>query len=426
MDSSWGDEVIIKLLIYLSLLTANTYANEIRSFNLTENGQYKYEASLDLNNKTPAQNLIDQLKELGTNHIILNFRAKMIGPRSNDIIPVTGNGPISNEARQVKSLVNYIHSLDMTVGFRPIFFVLGPNGEFPYTETLADGTQKTWWHGNIQPSDPNRWFDSFQRYIDRYLTIAKLARANEFTIGAELYSMTVGIEDQWSEHPHGFPKKWNQLLKYSRKKLGPNVRIMYDINFTDDSNSNYGLTKSGGELERWRYRLADLADTKDPDDKKIWKELASFWNGLDAIGIDMYRSLAFTSDKLPDNYNDLVDLLSQRATSYANQLDLAMLEISLEVGSEKPAYLKEVGFRSVENGFIDPFNYSTAHGELNISHQAAGYEALFKGFWEPEYSWFKGIAFWDIPLNPSLHGESDRGFSPIGKTQTEEIIRRYF
>lgn len=417
---------ILKLLTMILFISTANAKVAIKGFHLTEDGTLEYDASPAGQKKTAAQNAVDQIKALGANHIVLNVRAKMEGPRSVDIIPLTNAGPVAAEARKMSALIRYIKSLGMTVGLRPIFFVVGPKGEFPYEETLPNKPKKVWWHGNIQPHDPDRWFENFQRYLDRYLTIARVAKIDEFTIGAELYSMTVGIEDQWKEHPHGFPGRWNQLLKFVRSKLGKDVRIMYDINFTDDIDQSSSIARSGGELERWRYRLVDLANSPNQQERAIWEELVQFWNGLDAIGIDMYRSLAFRNDVLPKDQKSLVQFLSDRALAYANQLDVTLLEISTITGDIKPVALKEVGFRSVENAFIDPFTYATAQGKINISHQAMGYEALFRGFQVPNFEWFKGFVFWDIPLNPSAHGPQDRGFSPLGKPETESVIRKYF
>lgn len=415
---------ILAALVFLIFFSAQ--ANQIKGFNLTEDGTLEFDANPDSQPKTEAQIAVDNAKALGANHIVLNVRAKMEGPTAVDLISLTGAGSVTQEARKMNALIKYIQAQGLTAGIRPIFFVVGPNGEFPYTEILPDGSEKVWWHGNIQPAYPDRWFENFQLYLDRYLTIARLTKVEEFTIAAELYSMTVGIEDQWAEHPHGFPGRWNQLLKYVRGKLGADVRIMYDINFTDDTDLSTAVSRSGGELERWRYRLVDLAESNNPEEQLIWEQLLEFWNGLDAIGIDMYRSLAFSSDQIPEDYDDLVNLLSRRALSYANQLDVTLLEISIYAGETKPAILKEVGFRSVHNAFIDPFTYATSLGQLDIVHQAAGYEGLFKGFWEPNFEWFSGFVFWDIPLTPSLHGPMDRGFSPVGKPETEAVIKRYF
>lgn len=414
---------IVLSLIACLFLASIAEARYTAGFNLTENDGYPYDAAVGDAPKTLAQQAVDDAKRLGANHIILNVRAKMTGPYSNEVIPVTPPAERSKEAQRMARLIKYIQSQGLTVGLRPIFFVVGPNGEFPYLEKQADGSMKTWWHGNIQPKDPNRWFESFRVYLDVYLTIGRLAKVNEFTIGAELYSMTVGVEDQWKEHPYGFPGRWLELLRYARAKL-PNAKLMYDINFTDDSNNSGGLTSSGGELERWRYRLVDLAEPANPEEHKIWKDLVSFWNELDSVGLDIYRSLASKGQTPPTDYNQLVATLKNRADSYATQLDTALMEIEFVTGKTQKAEIKEIGFRSVENGFIEPFAYAGS-GKLNIAHQAAAIEAIFESFWMPRWPWFNGISWWEIQVDPSKKGASDNGFSPVGKNQTEAVFKKY-
>ncbi len=397
----------------------------VRGFNLVDNDLIKYDsAETETDPKTPAQIAVDHAKRLGANHIILNVRAIMKGGHGNEIIPMTAPADRNSELKRMLRLSKYIKSLGMSVGIRPIFFVFGPNGEFPYIEKLPDGSTKLWWHGNIQPQDPNRWFESFRVFLDVYLTLAKLGKFEEFTIGAELYSMTVGVEDQWKEYPYGFPGRWLELLRYVRKAL-PTARLMYDINFTDDSVGNSGLTASGGELERWRYRLVDLADRTQPEEQKIWNEFASFWKELDAIGIDMYRSLANSAEKFPTDPSELTAKLRERTDSFATQMDNTMTQISLTLEVEKPVIFKEIGFRSVDQGFIDPFSYAGA-GTVNLVHQASAMKALLESFWDPKWPWFQGINFWEISLSPEKLGPEDDGFSPVGKPLSEEIISKYY
>lgn len=411
-------------LLLAVLFGANAHAM-YKGFNLTEYEGFQYDAASD--KKTDAQVAVDRAKALGVNHIELNIRAKMIGPFSNEIVPVTPATDSANELKRIVRLMNYIHSQNMTVGLRPIFFVVGPAGEFPYIVKDKNGVDKTWWHGNIQPSNPSNWFLSFQNYLDRYALAAKLGKADTYTIGAELYSMTVGVEDQWAEFPFGFPNNWISLLRYFKTKLGTTTKIAYDINFTDDSNSDAsGILKSGGELERWRYRLVDLADPQDPAQKQTWLDLVQFWKELDLIGVDMYRSLADASEPIPEKFDDLVAHLMKRADSYAQQLDTTLLEIQLTLDVEKEIVFKEIGFRSVDNSFIDPFNYASASGKYNEMHQAAGYKAIFESFWAKGFSWFKGINFWDIAVDPKAQGPNDLGFSPLNKPLTEEQIKKYF
>lgn len=417
------------IFLFSFLLSSVSFSQEkiIAGFNLTENGgDLIYDAALPGKELTEAQKVILRAKELGANHIILNVRALMTGGTSNEITPVTPPSDRQKEAQRMVRLIQYIRSLGMTTGLRPIFFVVGPQNEFPYEQVLPDGTKKLWWHGNIQPTDPNRWFESFRVYLDQYLLIARVSKIEEFTIGAELYSMTVGIEDQWKEYPYGFPGRWLELLRYVRTKL-PQARLMYDINFTDDSVNSGTLSKAGGELERWRYRLVDLAqEDVTTAEGQVWKDLVDFWSELDAIGIDMYRSLADKNEtRFPDGLSDLTKMLRLRTDSYASQLDTILTEIAIFIGVEKKAIFKEVGFRSVELGFIDPFAYA-GPGNFNELHQAAAYNALLESFWGANWPWFGGVNFWDLPVDPKLHGPKDPGFSPLSKPLTEEVIRKFY
>lgn len=416
---------MIKLIsIVAFLITTPALAQDlVKGFNLTEAENFPYDASVE-GAKTLAQEAVDHAFRLGSNHIILNVRATMKGPFSNEITPVTPPSDRANEAKRMARLIRYIKSKKMSVGIRPIFFVVGPNGEFPYSEIQPDGTKKIWWHGNIQPSDPNRWFESFRVYLDVYLTLAKALKVEEFTIGAELYSMTVGLEDQWKEFPYGFPGRWLELLRYTRAKL-PSTRLMYDINFTDEKVTSPDFTVQGGELERWRYRLVDLADRTDPEEKKIWQDLADFWKELDAVGVDMYRSLAGANDVLPEDYNELVAFLRLRADSFATQVDSTLTAIELTLDHSKPMILKEIGYRSVDKGFVDPFAYAGT-GIVNEKHQAAAFEAIYQSFWEARWPWFAGLNWWEIQVDPSRAGANDPGFSPVFKKQTEDVILKYW
>lgn len=415
---------VFSLVLTAALWGGIAEAKYVAGFNLTETDGFLYDAAVASAPKTLAQKAVDEAQRLGSNHIILNVRATMAGPFSSELIPVTPPAERSKEAIRMARLIRYIQSKNMTVGLRPIFFVVGPNGEFPYFEKQPDGTVKTWWHGNIQPRDPNRWFESFRVYLDMYITVARMAKADEFTIGAELYSMTVGVEDQWKEHPYGFPGRWLELLRYTRSKL-PTARLMYDINFTDDAVNTGGLTASGGEFERWRYRLVELANPSNPQEAQIWNDLTSFWKELDSIGFDIYRSLASHNQVLPTDYAELTNVLKNRADSYATQLDTGLMEIEFTLNHHKKAIIKEIGFRSVDRGFIDPFSYAGS-GTLNLQHQSAAYDAIFQAFWKPQWPWFGGINFWDIAVDESKKGIEDTGFSPLGKPMTEEVVQSYY
>jgi hypothetical protein len=421
---------MIRFILSLMLFWQSTIlcaAAVQQGFSLTEIGEYKYDASMDPLRKTDAQKAVDQIYSVGGRHVSLSPRAIMRDPKGIEVIPLTPLAERAVERERYRRFIAYIKSKGMTVGIRPIFFVVDSAGRTPVIESLPDGTQKNWWHGNIQPRDPNAWFESFKTYLDIYMTIAKITQVEEFTIGAELYSMTVGIEDQWKEHPHGFPGRWLELLKYTRQRLGPNVRLMYDINFTDDKAVGPTAAEFGGEIARWRYRIVDLANPTDPAQLKIWQDLCNFWKEMDVVGIDMYRSFGNAGT----NYSmmgttELADTLRETSDRYATQLDNVFVEIESVVGVPKTAIFKEVGFRSITRGFVNPFEYVSRPGEMNSGHQAAAYRAFFKSFHEAGFPWYKGVYFWDVSVDPKLQGPSDQGFSPLGKSDTEKEIREAF
>ena len=425
---NWGAIIALSIGVFSSSGKAQTRVNPmVGGMNLTEQGNFKYDAAPAGSAKTQAQIAVDEIKALGARHIILNPRATMTNPKGNDVFPSVPAAQRGEERARYKRLIDYIHSQGLTVGIRPIFFVVRSDGTFPYREVQPDGKVKLWWHGNIQPSDPNRWFDSFKAYMDIYLLIAKISHVEEFTLGAELYSMTVGIEDQWAAYPYGFPGRWLDLLHYSRDKLGSDVRIMYDVNFTDDVTRINGVSASGGEFERWRYRLVDLANPTDPAQKEIWKDLVSFWSELDAVGIDMYRSLAGKLDTIPTDQDALVQHLRVRSDEFASQMDTAMAGIESVTNHHQFAIFKEAGFRSVDKGFIDPFNYENGVGTYNAIHQAASFEALYESFWLPKFDWFAGGSFWDVGVDPNRNvGVGETGFSPIHKPETEAVLEKIY
>jgi len=418
------------LAVIILLLSFSSFATEgmVKGFNITEDGDFDLMVSDQAGKLSEAQKAVLEAKRLGSNHIVINPRALMFGPYTNEVVPLKKEG--ENNRQMTMRLVKYlkwIKSQGMTTQIRPIFFVVKDATSMAPYIVEEDGKNKIYWHGNIQPENPNAWFDSFKAYHDMYLLVGKMAGVDYYTIGAELYTMTVGIEDVWEAHPHGFPKLWLQLLDYAKSKLPSSTKIMYDINFTDDKANSDGLSASGGEFERWRYRLVDLKpDAPRNEENQSWYDLQEFWSKLDAIGIDMYRSLAAKTDTIPSDYNELVKFLRLRADRYANQLDTSMMEIEMTLEISKPLIFKEIGFRSTQNGFIDPFSYDHPTDTVNLDHQAAGYQAFFESFFDANLPWFAGVAFWDIGVNPKRSGRLDPGFSPIGKPKTEELVKKYF
>lgn len=428
----------------------------VRGMSLNEEAPHYYDANWDYDNnkstgeKTDAQKQVDKLYELGVRQINLHPIAKMYDPDGNSIVLKTKDGDLDAEEQRYLRFMSYVRSKGMKVGIRPILFVVkrekDDSGEWVdtkknyYTEVesvdpATGETKKTRvhrWHGNIRPSDPDEWFRQLRNYHDQYISIAIDGGASEYTIGAELYSMTVGMEKWWPEHPHGFPGKWLQFQNYVNDQLNNGkpvgereVRLMYDINLTNDSFTDESGEHVGGELARWRYRLEGSRQAN-YQDNEIWQNLRDFWLGLDAIGIDMYSSLTPDASKVPSDYDALVAQLTKGASQFVKILRSALKSITRKVGREQKVIIKEIGFKSVSNGFINPFSWDDGKGAPSAAHQAAAFEAIYKAWWESPQKWFGGIYWWEGYVDPKRSGPEDKGFSPVGKPETEAVLKKYF
>jgi len=398
------NKILFLAAVFMAGATAN--ALEVRSFSLTEIGQFKYDARFE-EGKTDAQLAVDYMIDvMGVNHIVLTPEANMTSHTASNIIPKTPSRERNDEFTRYLRLIDYIHEKGATVGIRPI--------------TLLSSSQGGYWHGNIQPENPAKWFGSLLVYLQQYAVIAEEANlewpgsVTEFTVGAELYSMTVGLEDQWPEHPFGFPREWTGIVREMRSIVGSQVRIMYDINYTDATENSDGTGPSGGELLRWYDRLVRFRP-QPGEPTEAWDNLKEFWLSLDAIGIDIYRSLMPRNEQTPVGYDKLVDRLSQTVEQFASDIEFKLRRINRAVGEDRKIVIKEIGYKSCRRCFIDPFTYDDPRVEVNLEHQNAAFQSVFNGFVLPGYDWLLGISFWDVSVDPSRSGSNDAGFSPVRK-----------
>lgn len=365
------------------------------------------------------RHLLLRLRELGFNHLTFNIRAHMVTGRSHEIRSAIPLAEQATEERLLADTIAHAHRLGFTTGLRPILLVVGPRGEFPYT---ADA--ETWWHGIIEPREPAKWFEAWGAFHERYLALARRTGMRSYTIGAELHSMTTGLGERRRKRPRGYPALWSRFASMARERLGPGVEIIYDWNYTDQYVLADGLKRWGGELEQLRWELTRKA--KSDDDRRFQQDLGEFVRGLDVIGVDMYRALASRSMTPPKDHGKLVALLKDRADAHATQLDTLLLDLEIATGFAKPLELKELGYRSVEKSFLDPSAYESEGGKLSVAHQAAAWEAIFLSFWTPGWPWFGGLHVWETNVDREHDSARDRGFSPLGKPESEAVFKRFF
>ena len=444
-------EVLLGIALGVSALTTlwmtsqQALAFNIRGFNLTESTGFYYDAAEDGEKKTPAQEAVDFLETIGVKHVVLNPIAHIEHKGSTDIVNATTFDLTgSDETDRYVRLIRYIHSKGMTAGLRPIILIkdkgktgkdwhgnIGPRVLSPANEKrfLAGKLEKEEIEKGLQ-AGAQKWFASLRTYLETYANIAQFSETEEFTIAAELYSMTVGIEDQYGTPAFGYPREFLGVVKDIRQVVGDKTRLMLDINYTDDSAQGDGTGNSGGELERWRQRLVvDKPKTEEAKKTKsgqAWEMLKELWLSFDAIGIDNYRSLVGKGETLPADYDGKLAKLQGRAAQFAADLNNKLQAIHYAVGEKKRKRIifKETGFKSCENSYCDPYAYDDPNKKVSMEDQALSYQATFNAYAPARKAWLEGIVFWDIDVNPNRSGLKDPGFSVRGKPKTEEIIRR--
>lgn len=363
--------------------------------------------------------LLTRLHDLGTTTVIFNFSAKMIGGTSSEIWPDVPPELQAQEEALLKQTIAFAKSVGLQVAFRPIMLVVGPHGEFPWVENGF-----TWWHGNIRPQNIPEWFDHFFSYHQRYMRIAGEVKAQWYSIGAEMHSMTSGLGSREPTWRLGYPEHWVDFVTKARALLGPNVQITYGANYTDQYVLENGIKTWGGEFEQWHHDLTFQAVT--PEEIKHQDNMRKLWRSLDFIGLDYYRALGSANADYPQDYNALVDMLNIMSNIHSQSIDAVILDIDAVVGTRSKLALQEVGYRSVEKCFVSPYLYEDDHTPINYMHQAAAWDALLRALWTPNWSWMRGVGIWQVLLDDDSDQTINGGFSPLGKSPTETVMRKYF
>jgi hypothetical protein len=364
--------------------------------------------------------LFDKIKSLGIDTLIFNFRGYMVTGISSDIASMIPQDSQHTEEELITQTVQYARTLGFHVAFRPILLVIGPHGEFPYT----DETGMTWWHGVIRPEKPDEWFANYFLFHQRYLQLAAKLQVDWYSVGAEMHSMTSGLGSRTPDWKFGFPDKWVELINKAREILGAKTQITYGINYTDQYVLEDNNRTWGGEFEQWHAFM-----TKTPQDDleaKHQQAMRSLWQALDFISIDFYRSLGSNSETYPDTFDELVNRLVQSQSMYSSALDQVMAEMNQVSQSNKLLCAQEIGYRSAEKSFVFPYAYEGDGAKINLLHQAAAWQAFLQVFLASEKTGFLGFGTWQVLLDndSDLDGNND-GFTPLGKPMTEKVFQSF-
>ena len=151
----------------------------------------------------------------------------------------------------------------------------------------------------------------------------------------------------------------------------------------------------------------------------------SFWNQVDAIGVNTYPPLAVTGST--PTVRDIVNAWYQAppasawwAPTFDDESPYDFIQ-SLAQQYGKPVLMTEAGYLSIDySGQISGDWQLT--GALDTEEQAAAYQA-FMQVWGPSAgSWLQGVEFWDWDLDNAY---SPAGYSPMDKP-AQAIVTEYF
>lgn len=231
----------------------------------------------------------------------------------------------------------------------------------PHVDLLREPKR---WRGEIgigfSEAEWALWFAAYRRFIVHYASLAESLDVDTFCVGCELNS-TVRRKDDW----------------VGTIAL---VRAAYDrpLIYADD------------QLE------------SDPD-------AVAWWDSLDYIGMDTYPTLT----------QAVHPTVADFAAGWKIWLD-KLRALSRKWG--KPAILTEIGYRSVEGGAQNPWDWQRT-GPVDLEVQANAYEAALRAVQGEAF--LRGMYWWQWSPDPREGGAAHTGYSPHGKPAEKVLMSWY-
>ncbi len=225
------------------------------------------------------------------------------------------------------------------------------------------------WRATINPSDRTTWFSNYKTALMKYAQMAELYGVEEYCIGTELIDMSSATVNP------GNTSAWESMISAVRSVY--HGKLFYDANWGGSS-----------------------AVDEPPQ--------IGFWSDLDYIGISAYYNL--------DGDDSVANLENDWSTINSSTIE------PLESQWGKPILFSEVGYRSVTNAHLEPWN-SSMGGSYDPQEQVNDYTALLQ-YWN-NYSYMQGLGIWYDNSNPSSGGSGDTDYL-IANKPAEQTIQQYF
>jgi hypothetical protein len=292
--------------------------------------------------------VVDRMKLDGANAITFVIQHNVQTLNSNDVFPVA----ITPTDDALTAGINYVKSKGMKATFS--MFVECNCGA---------------WRAEINPSDRNQFFNSYNTIVQKYAKIAQANGVDSINLGTEMASLSNPAVNPINT------QKWRDLIA--------NTRANY-----------FGKLTYGGN---WGLPYEEMSKIE-------------FWNDLDFIGISAYFDLS--KDEIPS-----VDTLKAAwGNVEANTLQPLVNKWN------KPIVFTEIGYRSVNQAANAPGDWSRPAYFMEDG-QVNAFEGLFSFF--NTRSYFAGINIWDVSSDPNYGGQGNVDYTFVNK-KAEATIKKWF
>lgn len=231
------------------------------------------------------------------------------------------------------------------------------------------------WRGNINPTNPTAWFQSYRSAVNYYAQLANTSKVDLYLIGSEL------------ENLKGYTSEWETTISEVRTRY--TGMLSYNTNWWYDS-TTYNAVKSATWMAKLDYvgvsGFFELTTINNP----TRNDLKLAWNGTGSFAARPGRNTVLDLKGLSDTFR-------------------------------RPILFTEVGYRSVNGANKQPWSWQSLPASDNLFddiEQNDLYDTVFQVF--GGQSWFHGTLWWSWRTNPD-GGSGDMGYSPRGKPATTTL-----
>ena len=345
-----------------------------------------------------AYDTVDYLSGLGVSHVALIVTQYQDDMQATEIFARYEKETATDESLQ--AIIRYIHSQGMGVMLKPH---IEPDKDW-------QDDVKNRWRGVINPTDHAKWFESYGKFILHYAELAENEKVELFSIGTEMPSMTMGVEDQ---------ARWSALAGQVRQIY--HQKLLYSAHEYEVMGGYYEIKEAGV-----KYEFLPLPP--------------SFWVPFDYAGTTVYydiQNLEQSNNPAPD-VSQLVENWRENLARHERQQRLLDTFQDWAAGHGKPIIFSEIGYRSIDYAALHPYttvgpNQDGLSANYNETAQANAYTAALLALGDAD--WLAGAFWWQFIPNAANRREcgqdvdsareEEASYTPCGK-QAASVLNEWY